>query len=119
MTQDNSSKSLLIAALVMIILQGANLVGVAINTRDIISQKSLLRFVSKDYVPMWFLEGLQENNDYRTQEIIASIGGDEKKLEAINKKYIAFQKIMISNMASMRGGMTNITRNGIINKKIK
>jgi hypothetical protein len=59
---------------------------------------------------MWFLEGLQKNNDYKTQEIIAVLQGDNTKIRDINEKYIDFQKTMLNNMASMRESYTNTTR---------
>jgi hypothetical protein len=108
--KDTQPKYLLITAVIMLVLQGANLVGVAINTKDIKENSDKINFVSKDYVPMWFLEGLQKNNDYKTEEIIAVIKGDEVNVKEINAKYIDFQKTMLNNMASMRGGYSQVTR---------
>jgi hypothetical protein len=115
--KDSSSKGLIICALVMIILQGGNLVGVAINSSaiknqsdDMVEASAKLNFVSKDYVPMWFLEGLQKNNDYKTQEIIAVLQGDDVKIKEINEKYIDFQRTMLNNLSQMRGGYNNIIR---------
>ena len=117
MIKDTSSRNILITALVLIILQGANLVGVAINRSDIKYNAKSSRTISdkvdmmyKDYVPMWFLEGLQQNTNYQTEEIIATMNGNAAKVKEINKKYITFQKTMLNNMAQMRGGYTSITR---------
>jgi len=114
--EKNGSKGLIIAALVMIILQGANLVGVAINRVDIVHNAKLLDVVAKDYVPMWFLEGMQKNNDYKIEEIIATINGDVAEIKRINAKYIDFQKDMINNLAHNRGGYTMIVRSVDINQ---
>ena len=70
-----------------------------------------LNFISKDYVPMWYLEGMQINMNYQTEEIIATIKGDGEKVKEINKKYLEFQKIMLNNFIQMRGGVGTVTRN--------
>jgi len=115
MEKNNNSRNLIIVGLIMIILQGANLVGVAVNRVDIVNNAEKLDVVFKDYVPMWFLEGLQKNNDYKTEEIIATLSGDKEQVKKINTKYIEFQNIMMNNLIKMRGGRTMITRSGKIN----
>ena len=115
MEKNNSSKGLIIIGLIMIILQGANLVGVAVNRVDIVNNAEKLDLVYKDYVPMWFLEGMQKNNDYKTEEIIATLSGDKEQVKKINTKYIEFQNIMMNNLIKMRGGRTMVTRSGKIN----
>ena len=114
-SKNNNSRSLIIVGLIMIILQGANLVGVAVNRVDIVNNVEKLDMVFKDYVPMWFLEGLQKNNDYKTEEIIATLSGDKEQVKKINAKYIEFQNIMMNNLIKMRGGKTMIARSGKIN----
>lgn len=109
-TKETSTRTLLITAIIMIVLQGANLIGVAVNRVDIINNAEKLQVVYKDYVPMWFMEGLQKNNDYRTEEIIATLKGDVDEIKKINQKYIDFQKTMINNLIIMRGGMTTTVR---------
>jgi len=74
-------------------------------------QKSV-DFVSKDYIPTMLLEGLLKNQNYQTQEIVATINGDKQEVKAINDKYLDFQKTMINNFIQLRGGYTNITRGG-------
>jgi hypothetical protein len=69
-----------------------------------------INFISKDYVPMWYLEGIQINTNYQTQEIVATIKGDGAKVKDINEKYLEFQKIMLNNFIQMRGGITDVTR---------
>jgi len=115
MEKNNSSKGLIIIGLIMIILQGANLVGVAVNRVDIVNNAEKLDLVYKDYVPMWFLDGMQKNNDYKTEEIIATLSGDKEQVKKINTKYIEFQNIMMNNLIKMRGGRTMVTRSGKIN----
>ena len=112
----NNSKSLIIVALIMIILQGANLVGVAVNRVDIIQNAKTLDIVTRDYVPMWFLEGMQKNINYQTEEIVATINGVSKEeIAKINKKYIDFQRDMINSLARNRGGYTTVVRSVNIN----
>ena len=114
--EKNNSKSLIIVALIMIVLQGANLVGVAVNRADINNSGRTLEIVARDYVPMWFLEGMQKNMNYQTEEIVAVINGSDKELiKAINKKYLEFQKDMINNLAHNRGGYTMVVRSVNIN----
>jgi hypothetical protein len=74
-------------------------------------QKSV-DFVSKDYIPTMFLEGLLKNQNYQTQEIVSTINGDKQRVKEINEKYIDFQKTMLNNFIQQRGGYTNITRGG-------
>ena len=112
----NNSKSLIIVALIMIILQGANLVGVAVNRIDIVHNAKTLDIVARDYVPLWFLEGIQKNMNYQTEEIVATINGSDKEvIKEINKKYLEFQKDMINNLAHNRGGYTMVVRSVNIN----
>ena len=115
--KDNGSRNLLISAIVLIILQGANLVGVAVNRTDIrhnaeLAKESFIKvdMVYRDYVPMWFMEGLQRNTNYQTEEIIATMKGDISKVKEINNKYMEFQRTMLNNLAQMRGGYSMTTR---------
>ena len=110
--KDNGGKYILIAAIFMIVLQGANLVGVATNSKDIKDTNQRLDYIWKNFVPMWFLEGMQKNNDYKTEEIVATLKGDDAKVKEINEKYIEFQNIMLNNMIQMREGISLITRSG-------
>lgn len=82
---------------------GATKNQVEINTKK-------LDFVSRDYVPAWFLEGMFQNTTYQTEEIVATLKGENDKVKEINKKYLDFQKTMLNNLIQYRGGMTNITR---------
>jgi len=112
----NNPKGLIIVALVMIVLQGANLVGVAVNRKDITNNARTLEVVARDYVPMWFLEGMQKNMNYQTEEIVAVINGaDRTEIAKINKKYIDFQRDMINSLARNRGGYTTVVRSVNIN----
>jgi len=114
----NNSKSLIIVALIMIILQGANLVGVAVNRKDITNNARTLEIVARDYVPMWFLEGMQKNMNYQTEEIVATInGGNKEVIKEINKKYLEFQKDMINNLVHNRCGYTMVVRSVNINSE--
>jgi hypothetical protein len=115
--KDNGSRNILISAIVLIILQGANLVGVAVNRTDIRHNAELAKesfrkvdMVYNDYVPMWFMEGLQRSTNYQTEEIIATIKGDMSKVKEINNKYMEFQRMMLNNLAQMRGGYSTTTR---------
>ena len=75
----------------------------------------LLNFMSKDYVPLWYLEGMQKNMNYQTEEIVATINGNKAKVQEINIKYLEFQRTMLNNFIQMRGGITNITRSASAN----
>lgn len=77
---------------------------------DIDSKK--IDIVAKDYVPMWFLEGLEQNRTYQTEEIVATLKGDQVAIKEINAKYMEFQKTMMSNFIQMRGGYSTTTRGG-------
>lgn len=94
----------------MVLLQGANLVGVAVNRSDIVHDNKKVEVMWSEYVPMWFLEGITQNTNYQTEELIATIQGDQTKVKEINAKYIEFQKTMINNMIKMRGGTTMQSR---------
>lgn len=67
-------------------------------------------YIWKEFVPTMFLEGFAQNQNYQTQEIVATLTGDKAKVKEINDKYIEFQKTMINNLIQMRGGMSNTTR---------
>ena len=73
----------------------------------------LLNFISRDYIPAWFLEGMIETMNYQTEEIIATMNGDSEKIAEINEKYTSHQKIMLNNIIKMREGMTRNTRSFI------
>jgi tetrahydromethanopterin S-methyltransferase subunit G len=69
-----------------------------------------VEFVWKDYMPSMYLEGFAKNQNYQTQEIVATIKGDKEAVKEINAKYIDFQKTMLDNMIKARGGVTNNVR---------
>ena len=71
-----------------------------------------LDFIGRDYFPTMLMEGFAKNQNYQTEEIVATINGDKAKIKEINKKYIDFQNTMITNLIQMRSGMTNVTRGG-------
>jgi hypothetical protein len=61
-------------------------------------------------MPAMYLEGFAKNQNYQTQEIVATIKGDKEAVKEINAKYIDFQKTMLDNMIKSRGGITNTVR---------
>jgi hypothetical protein len=69
-----------------------------------------IRFLQKDYVPLWVVNDLQENQNYMVMDIVAQLGGDKKKVEEVALKYTEFQKRVINKLAQTRGGTTTITR---------
>jgi tetrahydromethanopterin S-methyltransferase subunit G len=71
-----------------------------------------VEFVWRDYMPAMYLEGFAKNQNYQTQEIVATIKGDKEAVKEINAKYIDFQKTMLDNMIKARGGVTNTVRGG-------
>jgi hypothetical protein len=129
--RDNSSRNLLITAIVLVTMQGANLVGVAVNRSDINHNNKLVTQINREYAPMMFLEGLAKNNNYQTQEIVSKTGEliatfskDEKLADKyredivkINEKYLDFQKTMIDQMMSIKKATNSTTRGGYVNTK--
>jgi hypothetical protein len=69
-----------------------------------------IRFLQKDYVPLWVVNDLQENQQFMTLDIIAQLGGDKVKAQEISNKYIEFQKSVLTRIAQVRGGRTTTTR---------
>jgi hypothetical protein len=71
-----------------------------------------LLFIDRNYVPTVFLDGFVQNQNYQTQEIVATIHGDPIKIKEINDKYLEFQKTMINQMIKFRDGISNVERGG-------
>ena len=111
---DKSSKNILITAFILIVLQGANLGGIILNRSDIAHNYEKVEIMYRDYVPLWLMQGIVENNDFKNREMIIAVtkvGSEkQKELEQISKKYNTFQKSMLNQMAQYRGGVTIITR---------
>ena len=108
--KDNSSKQILIAAIITILLQSGIVAGMAIHGIRIDRTEKTVEIINKNYIPTFFLEGMMENANYQTAEIVATLNGDAAKIHDINEKYIAFQKTMLNNLIQMRGGIANVTR---------
>jgi hypothetical protein len=77
---------------------------------QVIESKDQLEFINKNYVPTIFLDGFIQNQNYETQEIVATIHGDPEKVKEVCEKYLRFQKTMINQMIEFRGGITPTTR---------
>jgi hypothetical protein len=88
----------------------AQLIGFGMVKSTVDETKYKVDYVWKDYVPMWYMEGMIKNMNYQTEEIVATIQGDKERVKQINVKYLEFQKTMLSNIVQARGGMSNITR---------
>jgi hypothetical protein len=73
-------------------------------------QGAILSIVSKEYIPTFFLEGLQKNYMFYTKEMIARITNNKEELDEIGNKYSQFQQDMTKQMIQMRGGVTTDTR---------
>jgi len=124
MIKDNSGRTIIITAIIMIILQGANLVGVAVNRKDISQNNKTIATINREYAPMIFLEGMAQNNNYQTQELLSKTSEviatltDEKELvekyqketDKIREKYINFQRIMINQMIEIKKATSSQTR---------
>ena len=114
---DKSSRNILVTAFILIVLQGANLTGIVLNRSDIKHNYEKVEIMYSDYVPLWLMQGLQENNDFKNREMIIAVTKmnpeKQKELDQISKKYLAFQKSMLNQMAQYRGGVTIITRSAI------
>ena len=108
--KDNSSRQILIAAIITILLQSGMVAGIALHGARITNTERRIEMINKNYIPTFFLEGLIENMNYQTEEIVATMNGDAEKIHKINEKYIQFQKTMIKNLNDMRGSITSQTR---------
>ena len=115
--KDNSAKQILIAAVITILLQSGIVAGMALHGKRISDNERVIYNINHDYIPTWFLQGLIENMNYQTEEIVATMDGDQTKVHEINVKYVAFQKTMMNNLIQMRGGISNTQRDGSNIKK--
>ena len=111
--KDNSSRQILIAAIITILLQSGIVAGMAIHGMRIERTENTVEIISKNFVPMFLLEGMAENSNYQIAEIVASMKGDTKKVHEINEKYLTFQKTMLNNIIQMRGGISSTVRGKI------
>ena len=108
--KDNSSRQILIAAIITILLQSGIVAGMAIHGMRIERTEAAVEIINKNFTPLFLLEGIAENSNYQIAEIVATMKGDEKKIHEINEKYLAFQKTMLNNIIQMRGGISNTVR---------
>jgi len=100
-----------IKIMIVAILGAISVVSVLIVKVD--QNKDSIKFLSKDYTPLWTLQALQSNNDYMVQEIAATFGAtepDKAKIKDIQKKYADFQKWVVNNIAQQRSGISTIIR---------
>ena len=111
--KDNSSRQILIAAIITILLQSGIVAGMAIHGMRIERTEAAVEIINKNFVPMFLLEGMAENSNYQIAEIVATMKGDTKKVHEINEKYLAFQKTMLNNIIQMRGGISSTVRGKI------
>jgi len=114
--KDNSAKQILVAAVITILLQSGIVAGMALHGKRISDNERVIYNINHDYIPTWFLQGLIENMNYQTEEIVATMNGDQTKVHEINVKYVAFQKTMMNNLIQMRGGISNTKRSEDANK---
>ena len=122
--KDTSGKQILIAAIIVITLQSGIVAGIALHNYRISSVERRVDFVSKNFVPMFFLEGMAENSNYQIKELVAHISGNDAEVDKINEKYLSFQKMMINSLIQLQGGVTNVARGELpmidsLNFKIK
>ena len=111
--KDNSSRQILIAAIITITLQSGIVAGMALHNYRISNVESKVEIINKNYIPTWFLEGMLENMNFQTSEIVSTMNGDAARIHDINEKYCAFQKTMLNNLIQMRGGISNTVRGKI------
>lgn len=110
--KDNSSRQILIAAILTITLQSGIVAGIAIHNYRISNVETKVEFINKNYIPTFFLEGMIENMNFQTSEIVATMNGDAKRIHEINEKYLTFQKAMLNNLIQMQRGISNSARGG-------
>ena len=86
--KDTSGKQILIAAIIVITLQSGIVAGIALHNYRISSVERRVDFVSKNFVPMFFLEGMAENSNYQIKELIAHIAGNDIEVDKalLNKR---------------------------------
>jgi len=114
--KDNSAKQILVAAVITILLQSGIVAGMALHGKRISDNERVIYNINHDYIPTWFFQGLIENMNYQTEEIVVTMNGDQTKVHEINVKYVAFQKTMMNNLIQMRGGISNTKRSEDANK---
>lgn len=108
--KDNSAKQILIAAVITITLQSGIVAGIALHGSRISHVEDVVHLINKNYIPAFFLEGIIQNMNYQTEEIVATMNGDAEKIHQINVKYIEFQKTMIKSLNEIRSSITDQTR---------
>ena len=77
---------------------------------QVASNTKIVNFVSSDYTPTWYMEGMSELFSIHTRQISAIVGKDKIEIESLNADFQRTVKIMQDNFIRMRGGMTNTTR---------
>jgi hypothetical protein len=108
----NTERNTITNTILTILLQGAILVGITVNTLMVRETNRKTEKMWSDYVPVVLLEGMTENSNYQIEEIVATIkGADREKIKEINEKYYDFQKLMLNVLQKQRGGVTSVTRN--------
>ena len=124
--KDNPNAMNLITLLTLILLLGANLVGIADNRKNIKDNSKSIAYINKEFVPMMFLNGMAKNSNYQTSEIVNTTGeliavfsGNKElaqeyriKISDIQKKYLDFQQTMIDQMIEIKKANSTNTRSG-------
>jgi hypothetical protein len=77
------------------------------------NQRDDFRFLNKDYCPLWVVTEMEQSHNLEAKEIAATFSAtdkDKEKLNEILQKYSDFQKFVLNQLATIRGGSSNITR---------
>ncbi len=122
--KDTSGKQILIMAIIVITLQSGIAAAIALHNYRISNVERQVTFINKNFVPMFFLEGMTENSNYQIKELVAHIAGNDAEVDKIREKYVSFQKMMISSLIQLQGGIANVARGELpmidtVNFKIK
>jgi hypothetical protein len=73
----------------------------------------LLQFVSRDYTPIWYTEGMTELFTLHTEKVVSVLRGNSimsSDIKKIDEDFLHTIKIMQDNFARMRGGTTSTSR---------
>lgn len=69
-----------------------------------------IHFIARDYMPFWYGDNMIKLMNLHTEKVVATLNGNDKEVEKINKEFEETMKIIQDNFIKMRGGMTQITR---------
>jgi uncharacterized membrane protein len=94
-----------------LIVGATQLTKTAAMERQIEINTALLKTVSSDYTPTWYMSGMTKMYSLNTEKIVATLAGKNEEVKKIDIEFLEVIEIMQNNFIRMRGGMTQTTRN--------